>query len=121
MRVVPELRPRTVGEILDVAVLLYRARFAPLMKVTLAVTLPVSLLTMFVLLSAVPDDETAALRRGGNGADFGDFDLGAAAIGSSELFGGVGIGCGNGCESSRKTCEADCFEIVASVHNYFRA
>ena len=53
---VPELRPRTVGEILDVAVLLYRARFAPLMKVTLAVTLPVSLLTMFVLLSAVPDE-----------------------------------------------------------------
>jgi hypothetical protein len=58
--VVPELRPRTVGEILDVAVLLYRARFGPLMKVTLAVTLPVSLLTMFVLLSAVPDDEGAA-------------------------------------------------------------
>jgi len=59
--VVPELRPRTVGEILDVAVLLYRARFGPLIKVTLVVTLPISVLTMFVLLSALPDDEGGSI------------------------------------------------------------
>jgi hypothetical protein len=54
--VVAELRPRSVGEVLDVAVRLYRARFGPLMLVAIAAMLPVSLLSFFVLLSAQPDD-----------------------------------------------------------------
>ena len=53
---IPELRPRSVGEVLDAAVLLYRARFGALMRVTIAVVVPVSLLTMLVLLSALPDE-----------------------------------------------------------------
>ena len=53
---VPELRPRSVGEVLDAAVLLYRARFGALMRVSLIVVIPVSLLTMLVLLSALPDE-----------------------------------------------------------------
>ena len=53
---VPELRPRSVGEVLDAAVLLYRARFGALMRVSLIVVIPVSLVTMLVLLSALPDN-----------------------------------------------------------------
>ncbi|MGQ0824420.1 MAG: hypothetical protein ACT4OX_05200 [Actinomycetota bacterium] len=53
---VQDLRPRSVGEILDVAVSLYRARFPALMLVTLFVEIPVQILSMLVLLSALPDD-----------------------------------------------------------------
>jgi hypothetical protein len=56
--VVPELRPRSVGEVLDAAVLLYRARFGALMRVAIAVVIPVSILSMLVLLSALPDQFT---------------------------------------------------------------
>jgi hypothetical protein len=54
--VVPELRPRSVGEVLDTAVLLYRARFGALMRVAIAILIPVAILTTLVLLSALPDD-----------------------------------------------------------------
>jgi hypothetical protein len=56
--VVPELRPRSVGEVLDSAVLLYRARFGALMRVAIAILVPVAILTTLVLLSALPDDFT---------------------------------------------------------------
>jgi hypothetical protein len=58
--VVQELRPRGVGEILDVAVALYRARFRALMTVSVIFVLPLGLLQMFVFLSALPDDYTVA-------------------------------------------------------------
>jgi hypothetical protein len=59
--VISELRPRSVGEILDAAVRLYRARFGALMRVTVAVLLPVSAVSLVVLLSAVPDDFTVSI------------------------------------------------------------
>jgi hypothetical protein len=59
--VVPELRPRSVGEVLDAAVRVYRARFGMLMRVALLVIVPVSALSMLVLLSALPDDFTVGI------------------------------------------------------------
>jgi hypothetical protein len=55
---VPELRPRGIGEILDSAVALYRARFTRLTLVAAAVVVPVQLLSALVLLSAQPDHFT---------------------------------------------------------------
>lgn len=55
---VPELRPRGIGEILDSAVALYRARFKKLTLVAAAVVVPVQVLSALVLLSAQPDHFT---------------------------------------------------------------
>jgi hypothetical protein len=59
--VVPELRPRSVGEILDAAVRLYRARLGSLLLVSAVVLVPVSLLSMLVLLSALPDESSVGI------------------------------------------------------------
>jgi hypothetical protein len=55
---VPELRPRGIGEILDSAVALYRARITRLTLVAAAVVVPVQFLSALVLLSAQPDHFT---------------------------------------------------------------
>lgn len=52
---VSELRPRGIGEILDSAVALYRARFTRLVVVAAAVVVPVQVVSAIVLLSAQPD------------------------------------------------------------------
>jgi hypothetical protein len=52
---VPELRARGIGETLDVAVSLYRARFGRLIGLAAIVVVPVQVLTVLVLLSAQPD------------------------------------------------------------------
>jgi hypothetical protein len=74
--VVPELRPRSVGEVLDAAVLLYRARFGALMRVAIAVLVPLSVLNLLVLLSALPDDFTIGI--GGDISPVYDSDTEAA-------------------------------------------
>jgi hypothetical protein len=51
---VPDLRPRGIGEILDSAVALYRARFTKLLLVAATVVIPVQILSALVLLSAEP-------------------------------------------------------------------
>jgi hypothetical protein len=53
--VIPELRPRGIGEILDAAVALYRARFGQLVRYTAIVVVPVQIFLTIVLLSAEPD------------------------------------------------------------------
>ena len=53
---IPELRPRGIGEILDAAVSLYRARFGLLVRYAAIVVVPVQLLLTVVLLSAQPDN-----------------------------------------------------------------
>jgi hypothetical protein len=53
--VIPELRPRGVGEILDAAVVLYRARFGQLVKYAAIVVVPAQVFLTLVLLSAQPD------------------------------------------------------------------
>jgi len=57
----PELRPRGIGEILDTGVALYRERFGPLIKVTLAVVIPLEILSALVQLSAQPDEYTVGV------------------------------------------------------------
>jgi hypothetical protein len=57
--VLTNLRPRGVGEILDAAVALYRARFGTLMRVTALIVLPVQLLNVLITLSSTPSDATA--------------------------------------------------------------
>ncbi len=52
------LRPRGVGEILDAAVALYRARFGALVRLTVLVVVPVQLLNVLITLSTRPDDVT---------------------------------------------------------------
>jgi hypothetical protein len=52
---IPELRARGIGEILDAAVALYRARFGRLLRVAAFVVVPVQILNTIVLLSAQPD------------------------------------------------------------------
>lgn len=51
---VSELRPRGIGEILDSAVGLYRARFTKLVRVAAFVVIPVQAISAIVLLSAQP-------------------------------------------------------------------
>jgi hypothetical protein len=53
--VIPELRPRGIGEILDAAVTLYRARFGQLVRYAAFVVVPVQVLLTLVFLSAQPD------------------------------------------------------------------
>src|SRR6266540_3309405 len=53
---VPDLRPRGVGEILDAAALLYRSWFGPLVRYAAIVVLPVQAFLTIVLLSAQPDN-----------------------------------------------------------------
>ena len=55
---VSELRPRGIGEILDSAVVLYRARFTKLARVAAFIVVPVQVLSALVLLSAQPDHYT---------------------------------------------------------------
>jgi hypothetical protein len=52
---VPELRARGIGETLDVAVSMYRARFGRLLGLAALVVVPVQVLSVIVLLSAQPD------------------------------------------------------------------
>lgn len=53
-----QLRPLSIGEILDVSIKIYRERFVTLVKAVAVVVGPVSLLTALVQVSALPDAET---------------------------------------------------------------
>jgi hypothetical protein len=55
---VENLRPRGIGEILDAAVALYRARFGPLVRLTALVVVPVQVLNVLITLSTTPSDVT---------------------------------------------------------------
>ena len=52
---IPELRPRGIGEILDAAVTLYRVRFGQLVRYAAIVVIPVQILLTLVNLSAQSD------------------------------------------------------------------
>jgi hypothetical protein len=55
---VENLRPRGIGEILDAAVALYRARFGSLLRLTALVVVPVQVLNVLITLSTTPSDVT---------------------------------------------------------------
>src|SRR5258706_8411057 len=73
---VPELRPRGIGEILDSAVALYRSRFRRLLLVAATVVVPVQFLSALVLLSAQPDRYTVTVA----GTATPQFDASSAAV-----------------------------------------
>lgn len=79
----PELRPLRVGEILDVAIKLYRSHALTLFKIVAIVVVPVQILGALVLLSVVPDITFEGDLNGGqpqfDESDFYGF-LGANAV-----------------------------------------
>jgi len=77
--VIPELRPRGIGEILDAAVSLYRARFGLLVRYAAIVVVPVQVLLTVVLLSAQPDNYSVTV----NGTATPQFDSGRAQLGAT--------------------------------------
>jgi hypothetical protein len=52
------LRPRGIGEVIDAAIALYKARFGALVKLTALVVVPVQLLNVLVTLSTAPSEVT---------------------------------------------------------------
>jgi len=74
---VSELRPRGIGEILDAAVVLYRARFTRLIRVAAFVVVPVQVLSALVLLSAQPDRYSLSV----TGTVNPQYDSSSAAVG----------------------------------------
>lgn len=54
---VPELRPLSVGEILDIALKIWRRHFPALARIVFFVVAPVQVLSTLLLASAVPDSE----------------------------------------------------------------
>jgi len=85
--VVPELRPRGIGEILDAAVALYRARFGELVRYAAIVVVPVQVLLTVVLLSAQPDHFTVSF----NGATTPQFDTSRAELAATFVVLVVGL------------------------------
>jgi hypothetical protein len=57
MSAVPELRPLSVGEILDVALKIWRRHFPALAKIVLFVVAPVQVLSSLLLVSAIPNSD----------------------------------------------------------------
>ena len=84
---VPELRPRGIGEILDAAVALYRARFGELVRYAAIVVVPVQVLLTVVLLSAQPDHFTVSF----NGATTPQFDTSRAELAATFVVLVVGL------------------------------
>ena len=79
---VPELRPRGIGEILDCAVALYRARFTKLVLIATVVVVPVQILSALVLLSARPDRYTLGV----TGTVTPQYDSGSVFVQLAALF-----------------------------------
>ena len=73
---VPELRPRGIGEILDAGVALYRDRFKQLVITTAVVIVPLQVLATLVTLSAEPDHFTVSA----SGSPTPVYDSGSAAM-----------------------------------------
>src|SRR4249920_3714373 len=73
------MRPRGIGEILDAAVSLYRARFGQLVRYAAIVVVPVQLLLTIVLLSAQPDNYSVSVS--GNATP--QFNSGGAQLGAT--------------------------------------
>jgi hypothetical protein len=73
---VSELRPRGIGEILDSAVALYRARFVRLVAVAATIVVPVQALSALIFLSAQPDHYTLSV----TGAVSPQYDTSSAAV-----------------------------------------
>lgn len=76
---IPELRPRGIGEILDAAVALYRARFGQLVRYAALVVVPIQVLVTIVVLSAQPDHYSVTF----NGSATPQLDSNRAQLGAT--------------------------------------
>ncbi|MGH8993954.1 MAG: hypothetical protein ACRDZ7_20785 [Acidimicrobiia bacterium] len=98
---VPELRPLSVGEILDISLKIWRRHFLALARVVFFVVAPVQLLSTLLLASAIPDsdlffDPGSFDTTTGEPPPFSDFDGGDAAaffaaLGLVMLLSGLGF------------------------------
>jgi hypothetical protein len=84
---VPDLRPRGIGEILDAAAALYRARFGQLVGWAAVIVVPVQVLLTIVLLSAQPDRFSVNIT--GNATP--QFDTNRAQLGATVVVLVVGL------------------------------
>jgi hypothetical protein len=84
---VPDLRPRGIGEILDAATVLYRRRFGLLIRYAAIVVVPVQLLLTVVLISAQPDNFTVGV----TGSGSPQFDTNRAQLGATAVVVVVGL------------------------------
>jgi hypothetical protein len=99
---VPQLRPLSVGEILDVSLKIWRRHFAALARIVLFVVTPVQVISSLLLASAIPDsdllfdpsafDTTTTDTTGdpfGGSFDGGDAAAFFAAVGLTTLLSGL--------------------------------
>jgi hypothetical protein len=84
---VPDLRPRGIGEILDAAAALYRARFGQLVRYAAIIVVPVQAFLAIVLLSAQPDRFSV----GFSGSATPQFDSNSARLAATAVVFVVGI------------------------------
>ena len=84
---VPDLRPRGIGEILDAAAVLYRRRFGLLIRYAAIVVVPVQLLLTVVLISAQPDNFSVNV----TGSGSPQFDTSRAQLGATVVVIVVGL------------------------------
>lgn len=76
---VPDLRPRGIGEILDAAAVLYRSRFGLLVRYAALIVVPVQAFLAIVLISAQPDDFSVNI----TGSAQPQFNTGSAQLGAT--------------------------------------
>jgi hypothetical protein len=84
---VPDLRPRGVGEILDAGAALYRAKFGQLVRYAAIIVVPVQAFLALVLLSAQPDSFSVGVT--GNATPH--FDSGSTRLAATVVVFVVGI------------------------------
>ena len=101
-----QLRPLSIGEILDVAIKVYRERFATLVKAVTVVVGPVSLLTALVQVSLLPEDEALFGPGVATEVDFGDLWAFFAGILVVGLLGFV----------AAQVATAACFRVVSGAY-----
>jgi hypothetical protein len=84
---VPDLRPRGIGEILDAAAVLYRGQFGTLVRYAAIIVVPVQALLTIVLLSAQPDSFAVTI----TGSSAPQFDTSSAELGATVVVLVVGL------------------------------
>jgi hypothetical protein len=84
---VPDLRPRGIGEILDAAAVLYRYRFGRLVRYAAIIVVPVQAFLAIVLLSAQPDSFSV----GFSGNATPQFETNSASLAATVVVFVVGI------------------------------
>jgi hypothetical protein len=86
----PQLRPLGVGEILDVAITIYRRNARTLLTLVLVVVGPVEVLSALIQASALPDDEFITETTPGTIEVEDDFWVSVAAFGTAGLLSFLG-------------------------------